>query len=66
MKGFSIASRNRMKLSRQEMERRKKQEEERKINEELEKFKDTFEGGRSNVKAFVRGEVVNADPKGGR
>jgi len=63
MKGFSIASRNRMKLSRQEIERRKKQEEERKINEELEKFKNTFEGGRSNVKAFVRGEVVNADPK---
>jgi len=49
-------------LSKRDKEDMKKKEEDKKTEEVYKEFVASFEGNKSAVKTFVRGDVINADP----
>lgn len=60
LKAFSIS---RTTLSKQEKMELKRKEDEKKTQEVYKDFVASFEGSKSNVKTFVRGQTINADEK---
>uniref|UniRef100_H2ZCT8 U2 snRNP-associated SURP motif-containing protein n=1 Tax=Ciona savignyi TaxID=51511 RepID=H2ZCT8_CIOSA len=65
LKAFSIGRMNVTKnlLNKREKEEIKKKEEDEKTEEVYKEFVASFEGSNSNVKTFVRGDVINPDSK---
>ncbi|CAK8681102.1 unnamed protein product [Clavelina lepadiformis] len=65
LKAFSIGRMNLTKnvLTKRDKEDLKKKQEQEKTAEVYKDFVATFEGGKSNVKTFVRGDVINPDVK---
>ena len=63
LKAFSIGRMNITKnvLSKRDKEDMRKKEEEQKTAEVYKDFLASFEGSKSNVKTFVRGDVINPD-----
>lgn len=65
LKAFSIGRMNVAKasLSKQEKLEQRKKEDEMKTQEVYKDFVASFEGNKSNIKTFVRGDIINPDEK---